>query len=180
MDKKLISLAKRIAVAKEDDRKNRHGAVGIRKDGAIVASSNGNPKHPSRKHHAEYRVIRKTGKGGDLYVVRVMKNGKLGDSTPCHACQKLIRSKGIRVVYYSGSNGEICTWVPSSGYIKRSSATLSGSVSVLKGLYAWLPSKDSPGTFFGVNREQPPQSAVKPLTKADLEYLGAMEEAESV
>ena len=39
--------------------------------------------------------------GADLYVVRLLKNGKRALAKPCYICQKFIAHVGIRGVYYS-------------------------------------------------------------------------------
>lgn len=43
--------------------------------------------------------------GSDLYVLRFTKAGKLGISFPCDRCWGLIRSVGIRNVFYIGDDG---------------------------------------------------------------------------
>ena len=98
---KYMQLAAQIAVLKDDNRTYRHGAVGIRNDGVIVCSSNGNPTEPQPRHHAEARVLRKMSKNGTLYVVRVLKDGSWGNSKPCHNCMKRLKSKGIFKVCWS-------------------------------------------------------------------------------
>lgn len=40
-----------------------------------------------------------------VYVVRLMKDGTYGISRPCDACMHYIKSKGIRHLYYSTSDG---------------------------------------------------------------------------
>lgn len=42
-----------------------------------------------------------------IYIYREHKNGDLGLARPCPSCQKLIRSLGIRFVYYTGENSYI-------------------------------------------------------------------------
>jgi tRNA(Arg) A34 adenosine deaminase TadA len=101
---KYLELAAQVSRLKDDDRTYFHGAVGIRKDGVIVASSNGNPKEPEPKHHAEARVLRKLGKGGILFVVRTLADGTWGDSRPCPRCWARIVSAKVDSVYWSASS----------------------------------------------------------------------------
>lgn len=87
------------------------GAVGQRKDGAIVVSSNSLTAFPDRKVHAEYKVCKKMDVGGTLYVARVrFDDGELGMSLPCPNCQKMIRSRGIKKVYYSINKDQYGLW----------------------------------------------------------------------
>lgn len=45
----------------------------------------------------------------DLYVVRILPNGKLGNSKPCVNCTRLIKQFKIKRVHYSTENGTIKT-----------------------------------------------------------------------
>lgn len=47
------------------------------------------------------KVSFKKVKGATLYVVRVNKDGTLGNSKPCKNCTKFIVKLGIRKVIYS-------------------------------------------------------------------------------
>lgn len=98
---KYLELAAQVSRLKDDDRTYFHGAVGIRKDGVIVCSANGNPKEPEPRHHAEARVLRKMGKGGILYVVRTLADGSWAMSKPCTDCMKLIYSHDVKIIGYS-------------------------------------------------------------------------------
>ena len=99
---KYLELAAQVSRLKDDDRTYFHGAVGVRKDGVIVCSANGNPKEPEPRHHAEARVLRKMGKNaGIIYVVRTLSDGTWGMSKPCPDCAKLIKHKNIHTVVYS-------------------------------------------------------------------------------
>lgn len=56
--------------------------------------------------HAELSVIwkvrRRTFRGkADIYVVRVLKDGTVGNARPCQECVNIMRCAGIRRVYYS-------------------------------------------------------------------------------
>lgn len=43
----------------------------------------------------------------DLWVVRVRKDGKLGDSRPCWSCISTLKKYGLRRVWYSTSDQTI-------------------------------------------------------------------------
>lgn len=92
----------KLASSKEDERSFLLGAVGIRKDGVMVQATNGPSRLPCRQAHAEARLCRKLTPGSIVYVVRVrLADGKFGMARPCHSCQKILKSKGIKKVYYS-------------------------------------------------------------------------------
>lgn len=101
-----LELAASVSRLKDDDRVYRHGAVGIRNDGVIVAACNGNPKEPEPKHHAEARILRKLGCGKTVFVVRTLANGAWANSKPCIHCESSMRARGIERVYYSVGDGE--------------------------------------------------------------------------
>ena len=42
--------------------------------------------------------------GADMYVVRILKDGRLAMAKPCRICQRFILDVGIRRVYYSFSD----------------------------------------------------------------------------
>ena len=42
--------------------------------------------------------------GADLYVVRILKSGRLALAKPCRICRRFIKDVGIRRVYYSFSD----------------------------------------------------------------------------
>ena len=46
-------------------------------------------------------------KNVELYIYREYKNGDLGMCRPCPSCLALIRSLGIRYIYYTGDNSYI-------------------------------------------------------------------------
>lgn len=96
-----LQLAADISRLKDDDRTYFHGAVGIRRDGVLVAAYNGNPKTPTPEAHAEARLLRKLGKGGIVFVVRTLADGTWADSKPCIHCQKALYARGVRYVYHS-------------------------------------------------------------------------------
>lgn len=99
--RKYLELAANVSRLKDDDRTYFHGAVGIRKDGVLVAAQNGNPKEPCPEHHCEFRILRKLGRGGTVFLVRTLANGDWADSTPCIYCQKRLKAAKVEAIYYS-------------------------------------------------------------------------------
>ncbi len=74
-------------------------AVGIRDDGVVVWSINGQSMGTNPRCHAEARLLRKLGRGGIVYVARVRKDGSIGCAKPCPHCERLLRSNRTKVVY---------------------------------------------------------------------------------
>ena len=59
-------------------------------------------------HHAETSCLMGVQKADTILVVRVRrKDGQLSCSKPCDKCQKFLRDKGIKKVYYSTWEGSI-------------------------------------------------------------------------
>ncbi len=107
---KYLELAAKVSRLKDDARTYYHGAVGIRRDGVLVAASNGNPHKPEPRHHCEYRLLRKLGRGGTVFLVRTLHNGDWADTTPCIHCQNAIRSKGVKCVYFTDGPESWLKW----------------------------------------------------------------------
>ncbi len=61
--------------------------------------------------HAEIDVLLKCPKhelkGADIIIIRVRKDGSLGESSPCNTCIDKMRRVGIRRAYYSTADGQI-------------------------------------------------------------------------
>ena len=85
-------------------------AVIVRKDGAIVVSTNAVTQNPNPSAHAEARALKKADFGAELYVARVIRDGTWVMAKPCKTCQALIRAKGIRKVYYTISPDNYGVW----------------------------------------------------------------------
>ncbi len=86
-------------------------ALGLRKDGALVKSVNSPSQHPDRKCHAEYKLCKKMDFGGEIYVARVLyQNNQFGMARPCPNCQKVIKSRGIKKVYYTIDKDSYGVW----------------------------------------------------------------------
>lgn len=85
-----------------DDRKHfRLAAVGIRSDGATVASTNIRTVDRCRNAHAETRLSKKLDVGSVVYVARSSKSGEWSMARPCESCKKTLRTRGVKKVYYT-------------------------------------------------------------------------------
>lgn len=103
----------------EDDRTFKLGAVGIRTDGVIVTSRNGNSFSTkinnfqrNIKSHAEGRILRKLDHESVLYIARIKGDNEIGLAKPCKGCCCMIRSKKISNVYYTIDNNYFALWIP--------------------------------------------------------------------
>lgn len=103
-----LSMAGDIATRKSDKRTFRLGAVGLRRDGTLVSSSNGPVPNTCLKQgiscewHAEGRVSRKLDVGATIYVARVARDtGDFAMAKPCALCQHALRNKGVKEVWFT-------------------------------------------------------------------------------
>lgn len=111
MNRKIRSyfeIAAKLAASKSDRRVYLLGAVGIRRDGAMVASFNGPATQQSPRSHAEARLCQKLDFGAPaVFVARVrVCDGTFGPAKPCARCEKKLSQKQIRKVYYTISDNE--------------------------------------------------------------------------
>jgi cytidine deaminase len=101
----LLELAAEVADRFADvKRKAFVGAVAIRQDGVLVSSRNLSTIMPSMRVpsiHAERRVLKKAGIGAIVYVARVKRDGTLALARPCPTCRAMLRSRRIKLVYYT-------------------------------------------------------------------------------
>ena len=117
------------AVSELSDFKQHHiGAVAVSKHKIISSGYNSNKTNPIQKRfnahrfdvdsrhtvHAELHCLlplinRKDINFSDvsLYIYRRHKSGELALARPCASCEALIRSLGIRNIYYTGNNSYI-------------------------------------------------------------------------
>jgi tRNA(Arg) A34 adenosine deaminase TadA len=108
-----FELAGKIAISKNDNRGFLLGGIAIRNDGAMVSAVNSISQEPDRRAHAEYRLAQKIDTGSTIYVARVrLLNGEFAMAKPCHACEKILRSKRVRKIYYTISNNEYGVLIP--------------------------------------------------------------------
>lgn len=99
-----------------------HAAVIVR-GGKILSSGVNKPKrnmfvdiyahHPKCVVHAECDAVLKARRkidlrGAKMYVARMLKkNGAIAMSRPCPSCQKILKSYGIKRVYYTTHDGNV-------------------------------------------------------------------------
>jgi len=107
---KLLKIAAQIALGGDQCRNYLLAAVIKRKDGAVVVSTNALTKLPQPAAHAEARALRKADVGCEMYVARVLRDGTWALAKPCRHCQRLIRSKGVKRVYYTIAPNEWGVW----------------------------------------------------------------------
>ena len=108
-------------ISRESNHPNHHLGAVIVKSGRILASGyNRVGQHNSNNYrkfadsiHAEQDAIRSLLVcpdllfGASLYVSRIGKSGNLLMARPCPFCMRLIKSVGIKKIFYSDSNGSI-------------------------------------------------------------------------
>ncbi len=112
-----------IDIATEQAKKSKmrsyhHGSVIISKTGKIIGKGFNRTDFPQKKNgkyskHAEMvalnDAIEKHGpmalRGAEMVVVRILIDGMLSNSKPCHNCQTVLEScmdkYGLKAVYYS-------------------------------------------------------------------------------
>jgi tRNA(Arg) A34 adenosine deaminase TadA len=108
----LLNIAARLALGGDEKRNYLLSAVVKRSDGALVVSTNALTKEPEPAAHAEARALRKADWGATLYVARVLRQGGWALAKPCGRCQALIRSRGVKKVYYTIGPNEYGVWEP--------------------------------------------------------------------
>lgn len=97
--------AAQIGQAGDPRRHFRLGAVGIRKDGKTVSARNSPTPHRNPKAHAEARLARKLTPDSIVFVSRNLHNGDSAMSKPCKSCQRILKSVGVKKVYYTTDYG---------------------------------------------------------------------------
>lgn len=71
----------------------------------VYAYNSPTPK-PDRRVHAESRIARRLDVGAVVYVARMLRRGEMAMARPCSACEKALRSRGVKRVYYTISDNE--------------------------------------------------------------------------
>lgn len=105
-----IDIAAHVAVKGPARRAHMLGAVGVRRDGAVVIAYNLASKEKEPRAHAEARLSRKLDVGSVVYVARVLRDGTFGIAHPCPTCMRILRAKGVqRVFYTTGHNGDVAS-----------------------------------------------------------------------
>ena len=100
-------LAKHYALKDKSRKRYFFGAIGIRRDGAIVHATNIRNPNKELNCHAETRLCKKLDKGSEVYLVRINKTGThFLLARPCSGCESKMRAKGVTAIYYSISATE--------------------------------------------------------------------------
>lgn len=99
-----FEIAAKLSTKRKDRRYFHLGAVGVRSDGVMVKSANGSTMEPHPECHAETRLSKKLDVGSIVYVARVTKNGEFALAKPCKNCQRTMRARGVKEVYYTTTN----------------------------------------------------------------------------
>lgn len=100
--------------SKERNKKFDLACIALRKDGVLVKATNITViQNRSPSSHAEARVLRKSGTGAIIWIVRVLKDKKTwAMAKPCKNCQSLIKNYNVKKVYYSTGPGNYEIWTP--------------------------------------------------------------------
>ena len=102
-----FEIAGRVASSRRDKRAFFLGAIGVRRDGAMVHAFNSANQERYHATHAERRLCRKLDSGAVVYVARIRKgDGQFGLAKPCQRCQAILKSYGVRRIYYTIANAE--------------------------------------------------------------------------
>jgi deoxycytidylate deaminase len=110
---RFFQIAKKLS-QKSDHRQHRLGCILVKGNSLIGLGFNQNKTHTKstnefRTLHAEVSAIVNANEedlyGSVAYVYRETKSGALGLSKPCAACENMLRSFGIKKVYYTSPEG---------------------------------------------------------------------------
>lgn len=112
-NKKYFDLAKNMSM-KSDHRQYKLGCVIVKKNTIISTGYNQLKTHPKspdkwKMIHAEfsaiYNIPQDLLKGSTAYVYREFKTGKTALAKPCKDCENLLRTNGIKTVYFTTTLG---------------------------------------------------------------------------
>lgn len=112
---KYFDLCREQAVSKMDRRTFRLGALGLRNDGVMVSAINGPTDEPRPHVHAEFRLCSKLDHDAVVFVARVRRDGSFGMARPCPNCQRVLKSRQVKKVYFTISDEEYGIFFPTSG-----------------------------------------------------------------
>lgn len=96
-----------LSLTGQESRKYHFGAIGIRRDGAIVTATNGGiagARCPTV--HAEFRISRKLDVSSVVFVARTNHKGTLCLARPCKNCQLFMKHRGMAKCYYTINDTE--------------------------------------------------------------------------
>lgn len=108
--KRYIVLATRAAQA-GIHHQHKVGAILVRNGNVISIGANSFKSHPLmgfKTLHAEVQALigcrYKDISGSTMFTSRINKNGKVGMAKPCNICSEVLKSYGIRKVYFTTSD----------------------------------------------------------------------------
>ena len=104
---RMLERAAGVALNGQQSRKYLLGAIGLRRDGAIVTATNGGTKgERTPSAHAESRLSRKLDAGSVVYVSRILKNSAVAIARPCMGCQMAMKHRGVSRCFYTINQDE--------------------------------------------------------------------------
>lgn len=113
MKQRFFDICKKLSL-KSNHRQHQMGAVIVEKNRVVGVGFNqlkthSRSNHPYKSIHAELSAIlnsrRETFEGCSIYIYRENKYGEKACAKPCIYCTHMLRSLGIREVFYT-SNGQ--------------------------------------------------------------------------
>lgn len=112
MNIRFFELARKMSL--KSNHHHKLGSVLVRKNkplgfGFNTIKTHSKSQHPFKSIHAEFSAILNSQledfKGCSIYIYRETLNGKIAPSFPCKWCQDMLRSLGIKEVYFTDYNG---------------------------------------------------------------------------
>lgn len=97
-------IAKKIC-GKSDHRQHHHSTLIVSGGGVIAVGYNKGEIHSEVTALKKLRPLLR--QGVTIYNFRFRKGGTFGISKPCPKCEQYLRDNGVKVVYYTDTDGEI-------------------------------------------------------------------------
>jgi len=99
----MLELAAKVAVKRKDKRAFLLGAVGVRKDNALVHARNEGSAEPTPTGHAEVRLCRKLGLDSPVVYIARYSKGKNGFAMakPCSNCLAVLKAHRVKVIVFT-------------------------------------------------------------------------------
>jgi len=116
MTKTLKRFRKAEVAALLSTHEKRMGAVVYKRTAAISIGWNSHKTHTRSKsygylQHAEFAALLGVPKaqlvGSEIYVLRLLKNGRWAHSRPCEDCQELLKNAGVKRAWFIDTNGKV-------------------------------------------------------------------------
>lgn len=106
-----------VLAASEGEGLYRVGAVAVNRKTGFAYTCNTRKGHPKLKSngydtwcgmHAEFRLVMgwpMVVEGGEVYIARINKKGKVKTARPCPKCEALLKRSGVRRIIYTTESG---------------------------------------------------------------------------